>query len=290
MLFSPKDTSVKDTMSIDPPAPIPISMAAMDAGGYGAVPVDTGHPLFAEPLADPRDHGVAGENWYSRTDGGNAPYGRAIAGEWRGIWCRKSVAEKLAKVNAQLRKSGFELFVMDALRPIERQFALWDFFHEKARRDMPGASAAELHAHVLQFVSDPTRFNLTDPTSWPTHTTGGAVDVSLRSLQTGELADMGAGFDEMSARSASDHYERELAAGRIGADDARLVRRRLLHGAMSAEGFVNYPPEFWHFDWGTQMYVRNLQAQGGDAPSAAWYGYVAPPGIGQDGACGDPRE
>jgi D-alanyl-D-alanine dipeptidase len=277
-------------MPTDTPAPIRFTTTAMDAGGYGAIPVDTTHPLFAEPLADPRAYGVAGENWYARDDGANAPYGQPIAGRWRGLWCRKSVAEKLRNVNAHLRKSGFELFVMDALRPIERQFALWDFFHDKAKRDMPGADAAVLHAHVLQFVSDPTRFSAADPTSWPTHTTGGAVDVSLRHLQTGELADMGAGFDEMSARSASDHYEHELAAGRIGADDARLMRRRLLHAAMTAEGFVNYPPEFWHFDWGTQMYVRNLRAQGGDAPVAAWYGYVAPPETECGSASGDPCE
>jgi len=85
----------------------------------------------------------------------------------------------------------------------------------------------------------------------------------------------------MSERAASDYYERALETGEVVPDDPRLLHRRLLHWAMCAEGFVNYPPEFWHFGWGNQMYLRNLAANtaalGGDAPRAAWYGYACPP-------------
>ena len=260
---------------------MPRACCKLDAGGYGSVPVDAQHPLKPEPLVDLAEYGLAGENYYARTDGANAPYHRAIAGHVGGLWARRSVAEKLERVNRGLQDWGFRLFVWDAYRPPACQRGLWDFWWARARREHPGADDAEIRARVLEFVSDPSRFDPGDPTTIPTHATGAAVDLTLQHLDTGALAAMGAGFDEMSERAASDYYERALERGEIAPDDPRLLHRRLLHSAMRAEGFVNYPPEFWHFDWGNQMYVRNLAANaaalGGDAPQAAWYGYIRPP-------------
>jgi len=241
------------------------------------VPVDARHSLSAEPLVALTDYGLTGENYYARADGGNAPYHRAIAGHVSGLWARRSVAEKLVRVNRGLQDWGFRLFVWDAYRPVACQQGLWDFWWAQARRDAPDADEATIRARVLEFVSDPSRFDPDDPATIPTHATGAAIDLTLQHLDTGALVEMGAGFDEMSARAACDHYERALARGEIGPDDPRLLHRRLLHSAMRAEGLVNYPPEFWHFDWGNQMYVRNLAAMGGDAPWAAWYGYIRPP-------------
>ncbi len=245
------------------------------------MPVDAQHPLHAEPLVNLCDHGLVGENYYARTDGGNAPYHRAIAGHVNGLWARKSVAEKLVRVNRGLQGWGLRLFVWDAYRPPACQRGLWDFWWEQMRRDCPDAADALIRARVSKFVSDPSRFDPDDPATIPTHATGAAIDVTLQHLDTGAFAEMGAGFDEMSERAASDYYERALERREIAPDDPRLLYRRLLSSAMRAQGFVNYPPEFWHFDWGNQMYVRNLAANpaalGGDAPRAAWYGYIRPP-------------
>jgi D-alanyl-D-alanine dipeptidase len=250
---------------------------ALDAGGYADVPLDTGHERSGEPLVPLPRHDIAGENYYARTDGENPPYFRPIDGHIAGLWARQSVAEKLARVNLALQPWGLRLFVWDAYRPVSCQAGLWAFAWEQARREAPEADAATIHARVLEFVSDPSGFDPDDPATAPTHATGGAVDLTLQHLGNGALAEMGAGFDEMSPRAASDYYENALKRGEIAPDDTRLLHRRLLHAAMRGEGFVNYPPEFWHFDWGTQMYVRNLAALGGDAPGAAWYGYVRPP-------------
>lgn len=256
---------------------IPILDLPLDAGGYSEVPVDSRHPLHSEPLVELRQFGLAGESYYARTDGANTPYGRPIIGHLKKLWCRKSVAEKLAKVNAQLNKIGFELFVWDAYRTIACQRGLWEFFSQKAAEAFPNASPAERRAHVLRYVSDASRFDPDDPRTCPTHATGAAIDVTLRHLGTGRLAAMGASFDDMGEAVHSDHFERALAHGKISIDDERLRNRRILHSAMRSAGFVNYPPEFWHFDWGNQMFVRNLLVLGGDAPRAAWYGYIAPP-------------
>ncbi len=253
------------------------------------MPLDLRDARAQEPLVALAEYALAGESYYARTDGGNAPYHRPIAGSLSVPWARRSVAEKLSRVNRALHRRGYRLFVWDAYRPVACQRGLWDFFWEKALAEAPDADDATLRARVLTFVSDPSGFNPDDPASAPTHATGGAIDLTLQHLGTGTVAEMGADFDETSERSASDFYELALERGEIAADDPRLLHRRLLHTAMREEGFVNYPPEFWHFDWGNQMYIRNLAAMGGDAPQAAWYGYARQP-EGEGGATSGIRE
>jgi len=257
--------------------PVPPGRGNIDAGGYAAVPLDARDARAQEPLVALAKYGLAGESYYARADGGNAPYHRPIPGSLSGLWARRSVAEKLSRVNRALQPQGYRLFVWDAYRPVACQRGLWDLCWEQVRAEVPEADDAAIRARVLTFVSDPSGFDPNDPASAPTHATGAAIDLTLQHIDTGALASMGAGFDETSERSASDYYELALERGEIAADDPRLLHRRLLHTAMRVEGFVNYPPEFWHFDWGNQMYIRNLAAMGGDAPRAAWYGYVRPP-------------
>jgi len=257
--------------------PIPRACCKLDAGGYGEIEIDPQHELHHEPLVSLTQRGFAGANHYGRTDGGNAPYYRPVRGSLSGLWARKSVAEKLMRVNRGLQLWGFRVFIWDAYRPATCQQGLWEFWWEQARREDPAADEASIRSRVLQFVSDPTHFDPDDPTTIPTHATGAAIDLTLQHLASGALAEMGADFDEMTDRAASDYYERALQRGGISHNDPRLLHRRLLYTSMRAEAFVNYPPEFWHFDWGNQMYVRNLRSIGGDAPQAAWYGYVRPP-------------
>ena len=193
------------------------------------------------------------------------------------VWARKTVAEKLAHANEYLKEFKLELFVWDAYRPVRCQQGLWDYFTRQAAQKMPAASEEERRQWVLTFVSDPTNFKNDDAKTWPSHACGGAVDMTLRKID-GELLDMGAAFDQMDEMASSDAFERMLAAGEIAEDDQRLWNRRLLHWTVIREGFINYRHEFWHFDYGDQMFVMhanelNLPV----APSAAWYGYIDPP-------------
>ena len=221
------------------------------------------------------EYSIAGESFYSRTDGNNWPYGVPIEGSLPKVWCRKLVAGKLQRVNRRLASYRVELYVWDAYRPVACQHGLWDFFMTKCKREAPSASNEEVRDEVLNYVSDPTRFKRDDSTTWPVHTSGAAVDLTIRDIETRELCPMGAHFDEMGKVSHSDYYERKADAS---GDVATYRRnRRLLHWAMTEEGFINYPLEFWHFDWGNQMYVHNVRILTGQALNAAWYGYVDSP-------------
>ena len=256
---------------------IPIIDWPSDVGGYRGIPVDSVDPRNSEPLVDVSALGIAAESHYARIDGGNWPYNQAISGSLKRVWARKGVVERLVRINQRLAPMGFELFVWDGYRPIETQSGLWDYFEAAVRRERPVAGEADIEAAVVKYVSDPRDFRRDDSTTWPAHSTGGALDLTLRDRATRQLLDMGAAFDEMAAISHSDALERHLAAGDIKETNAPLTNRRILHWAMSTEGFVNYPLEYWHFDWGNQFYVHNLGVEHKPAPAAAWYGYVDPP-------------
>jgi zinc D-Ala-D-Ala dipeptidase len=256
--------------------PIPILDRAPTSEDYHEIPIALQDPRNREPLVDARSRGLAGENYYARTDGENAPYRQAIDGAIRELWCRQTIVTMLIAVNERLARDGVEVFLWDAYRPISCQQGLWDFSWNQVRDGMPHANEATILARVQRYVSDPRQFDLRNPKSWPVHTTGAAIDLTLRNLRTLELVDMGAGFDEMSPASHSDHFERLLRDGEIAEDDSQLRNRRLLYWAMRDQGFTNYSYEFWHYDYGDQMYIKTLRHLGHEA-NAAWYGYVPPP-------------
>lgn len=260
-----------------PTDPITIHGWKGNAGSYRSVPIDQTDARYNDPLVRIGDYGIAGESFYAREDGGNWPYNKRIQGSLDDVWCRRLIAQMLQQVNELLREHACEVYVWDAYRPVTCQVGLWEHFSEIAKREMPNASEQERRSYVLNYVSDPMSFERADPTTWPVHTSGAAVDLTLRSLVDGQLLDMGARFDEMGIVSHTDFYE-DGAGGESKKDIVSIRQnRRLLYWAMSKVGFINYPLEFWHYDWGDQMYVFNCRAMGLDAPQSAWFGYAELP-------------
>lgn len=257
--------------------PIPMHRRAPTAGNYEDVPIALSDSRFNEPLVDARSLGIAGENYYARTDGRNTPYDEIVPGAVRQLWCRRSISVMLVAVNERLASYGAELYLWDAYRPVACQNALWDFYWKRFSRELPEADDAAIAERVCQYVSDPRRFDPHNPRSWPAHVTGAAVDLTLRDTRSGALLNMGTHFDDMSTASHSDYFERLLHADRIHLDDARLRNRRLLHWAMQEQGFTNYSYECWHFDYGNQMYIMMLDFLGRTRGETAWYGYIPPP-------------
>jgi D-alanyl-D-alanine dipeptidase len=209
-----------------------------------------------EPLVDLRSYNIAGEKYYA-----NSPYGKRIDGAIDGLYARRSVANKLVQANDILRKYNLELYVYDAYRSIECQNWLWDFFSDGYMREHPKASPKEVEEFARNYVSDPRRFDPDDPATHPLHSTGGAIDLTLRECSSGNFIDVGT-FDDPSEKSHTHFYEMELKAGRVVEDDHRLLYRRVLYGAMLQAGFTNYPYEFWHYDYGNRMYACMLNRLG----------------------------
>ena len=255
------------------PYTIPLFDKPLHTGSHKNIPLDTSDTRAAEPLVKLTDYAIACDSFKGRSSIEDAQ----IEGATAFVWGRKTIAEKLARANAFLRAWDVEIFVRDAYRPIENQQGFWHFYTRQARERMSDATEEERLRYLQSLVADPTQFSPLDSTTWPVHACGGAVDVTLCSLKTGErlLMDIDSPLNET---ARSDAFERKLLAGEIDENNPYLLNRRLLHWAMTEQGFLNYPQEFWHFDYGDQMYVAYAQMSGlPDAPQAAWYGYVESP-------------
>ncbi|MCY1423195.1 D-alanyl-D-alanine dipeptidase [compost metagenome] len=138
--------------------------------------------------------------------------------------------------------------VLDAWRPFAVQQHLYDTLYDILKHHEPDADPAELARRTREFVAPPsTRANAPSP-----HLTGGAVDVTLCD-RDGRWLNMGSLFDEATPRSYTRHYE-EIALPDRQQRRAR-VHRRLLYNAMCAAGFSNLSSEWWHYDYGDQLWA-----------------------------------
>lgn len=254
--------------------PIPLREdGAASAHDYHGVPINLDSEQAREPLVFVGDHGLAFDSIYARTDGLNAPYYKAFATASKKVFLRKSLVEKLVAINNRLKPYHAEVYLLDGFRPIELQFEIWDDFVAQARRVLKNPTEDECTHYAGFYCSDPRSFNESDFKTWPTHSTGGAIDLSLRSTETKQELFFGSVFDDVTDVSHSDHFEKT----RNDSDGASIVEarknRRLLYWSMVSEGFVNYPYEWWHFDWGTQMAVTNSN----DSSRSACYGCMKKP-------------
>ena len=129
---------------------------------------------------------------------------------------QRPAAEAVARVHAQLRRHGYGLILYDAYRPWYVTKMFWDATPDQQK----------------VFVADPSKGSR--------HNRGGAVDISLYSLETGAAVDMGSDYDEFSIRAYPTYP---------GGTSAQRERRELLRLLMAGEGFTIYPEEWWHFDY-----------------------------------------
>jgi hypothetical protein len=115
--------------------PIPIYKHAPTPGNYQGIPINAHDPRYVEVLVDARSFGLAGENYYARSDGRNTPYDAVVTGAVRELWCRQSIVAMLLEVNERLAEYHAEVYLLDAYRPVACQQALWDFRWRRFRKD-----------------------------------------------------------------------------------------------------------------------------------------------------------
>jgi D-alanyl-D-alanine dipeptidase len=231
--------------------------------GFRGLPIERSNTYFGEEMADVRSFKVAGENYYFGTR--NPPYWRQIVGAVPDLLLRRSVAGKLARVNARLGAAGLELFVFDAWRPT----AVQAYFHDvwmpaELKRRNPALAGAALTAEVERYWAAPS----VDEHSPAPHATGAAVDLTIRWIG-GDPLWLGSIFDDATALAHRDRFENLPDEALSFSDEEARANRRLLHWAMIEEGFAGHPDEWWHFSWGDQLWAALTGA------SAAHYGLAA---------------
>ncbi len=232
--------------------PIPALRASGTALDYHAIEIDPTGNLFNQKVVNLATFGIASSSAYASAA---APYYRAFETALPSVLARESVAEMLTSVNKLLLPYGVEVFGWDGYRPPELQSQLWDHFIEQGRKVLTDPSDDDLVRFAGLYCSDPRGFDPDDYRTWPVHCTGGSIDLTMRNIADKQLLFMGSIFDDADSISSTRYFENPALMSQ-SAIEARRNRRLLFH-AMSAAGFVNYHHEWWHWDFGTQMWVMN---------------------------------
>jgi D-alanyl-D-alanine dipeptidase len=172
---------------------------------------------------------------------------QGIPGAINSCYVRQGVYNRLLNV-ARALPSGYRLVVLDGWRPFCVQQYLFDALLESIRASHPEFNETELRNRTLEFVCLPTR----EEDSPSSHLTGGAVDVTLSDAD-GQLLDMHTQFDEAIPESYTVFLEglEKLELKERRARD----NRRLLYWAMLEQGFTNLTSEWWHYDFGDQLWA-----------------------------------
>ncbi len=133
----------------------------------------------------------------------------------KAAYMRKPAAESLKKIQAELKKKGLGLKIYDAYRPYDVTVSFYETFRDTV------------------FVASPY--------SGSRHNRGCAVDLTIIDLKTGKELDMPTPWDSFSSESHSDY---PLTS------KSKLKNRELLKKVMTENGFLIYPDEWWHYDFG----------------------------------------
>lgn len=167
------------------------------------------------------------------------------------LW--RPAAEALARAQARLEPEGFRLKVYDCYRPARavRAFVTWskqpgrderkDVFYpalDKSRLFALGYIASR-SKHSRAIAVDLGMVRAGEP-GLATPREAGACDGPFERRARESTLDFGTAYDCFSAASAT-------ASPAISVE-ARRNRDRLVH-ALEREGFANYAPEWWHFEY-----------------------------------------
>lgn len=155
-------------------------------------------------------------------------------------YLREGVTEKLLKIQEGF-DGNYRIKILDGWRPRKVQNALYQEFWQQLQNDHPDWSDEQLRYGTEQFV---TMAN--DPNRIPPHATGGTVDLTLVDKNGNEL-DMGTVFDYFGPEAAPDYFDTR--------NETIMTNRRLLADAMTAQGFTADEDEWWHFDYGCQLWA-----------------------------------
>lgn len=206
------------------------ALRSFDIRAIRDIPIqDNGEPLVAASLAP--QHLILARPQYAL---------QQIPGAPAECFVREGVLQRLLQA-ARALPDGHRLVLLDTWRPMPVQTWLFDrYMQELKARSGNGANAE-------RFVSAPLNDAGKHP---PFHLTGGAVDLSIAD-SCGLLLDMGTPFDATS----EDSYT-AAPLGKTSPRD-RLVNhnREMLYRVMTKAGFVNFPYEWWHFDYGDQLWA-----------------------------------
>lgn len=161
-----------------------------------------------------------------------------LYGHLNKIYLQKEVAERLSLAQKALKEkdSTLSLLVYDGVRPLSVQKRMW-----KALDTIP------FHERI-KFVSNPKNGSI--------HNYGCAVDLTIFDLESNEILDMGAGYDDLRKIAYPRYEQAYLESGELTKE--QYENRVLLRSVMRKGGFWVIQTEWWHFNAFTREKAKEL--------------------------------
>lgn len=153
------------------------------------------------------------------------------------IVATEELAYALKEVQKEANQMGYGLLVWDAYRPQRAvdNFIRWAAEPEDGRRK-------EIHYPSIKREELLSQGYVAAKSS---HSRGSAIDLTLYSLKTNEMLQMGTCFDFMDVKS---HHTCETVS------KEEKENRQLLCDLMTRHGFVLYENEWWHYNLKEEPY------------------------------------
>lgn len=166
-------------------------------------------------------------------------------------YVRKEVYDKLLEAKKYL-PDNLTFKIWDAYRPIELQKELYYSYKEDiiSYFKLENMSDEQQNKIINKYVAYPGW----DDFSFPAHTTGGAVDLTLVDINTLEELDMGCDFDSFDELTSTMAFEEK------NMDINVRNNRRILYNAMIKAGFTNLESEYWHYDYGDINWAKKTNS------------------------------
>ncbi len=234
--------------------------------------IDTEHPLHNDPLVDPRDpeFGFAdASSYYAKP---NTMTGEKLPGVPDAPLLRLDIVKRLMQAEQFLRTdtdvrealgTPVRLKIDDALRPFQvQQFAYNVAWPMIIKSENPELTEVEVREQLSNYCAKPAA----KPTPTP-HATGGAADVALISMESGEAIDRGHKPGKVHGTAYPDFHEGyHLEPGKSDIEQSErqtevearegvvVLGRRILHYAMTTvAGLYVNPQEIWHYGKGDPL-------------------------------------
>lgn len=234
--------------------------------------IDKDHPLYNDPLVDPREPEFGFDDASSYYSKPNSMTGEVLPGVPDAPLVRLDVAKRLVHADLFLRSSPgvrdalgapARIRIDDALRPYQVQkFAFEIAWPSIIKKTNPEMTDDEISEMVPNYCAKPNA-NIT-PTP---HLTGGAVDVALINVETNEPFDRGHTAGRVKGTAYPDFHEGyHLEAGKSDIENTQeqsevaeqtseiVLGRRILYFAMTSIAELNVnPQEIWHYGKGDPL-------------------------------------
>ncbi|MBX9447225.1 M15 family metallopeptidase [Dickeya chrysanthemi] len=157
---------------------------------------------------------------------------------------RESVAERLTRA-ANLLPDDYGFIIKESFRPVSMQ----KFYFNRRLKRLAAEYLTLSHEELVRLTSE-----FVAPPNVAGHPTGGAIDLLL--CLSGKICDMGSEYDMDIASSNG-----KCMSFCENISEKAQKNRNIMFSVLSANGFVNYPFEWWHWSYGDKYWAAMTNAQ-----------------------------